>query len=253
MEKIMLDLSRELLYQKYVVEEKSKHQVAKEVGCCTQTLSRKLKFYDIPDHGVKIEDLSGKKFGRLTLIRFFKRNRYSKQVWLCLCDCGNETTVDLASLKRGLTISCGCYKHEKSWKGYGEISAGYWNKLVKTASERGYDFTITIEQAWNIFLQQNRKCAISGLPLTLTSYYAHKYDLQSASPDRINSDYGYIPDNFQWVHKSINRIKGVLNNAELIAYCKVIYEYNKDYADALDINIGEINAWRKKGLSLTKE
>jgi len=47
---------------------------------------------------------------------------------------------------------------------------------------------------------------------------------------------------------SYNRIKGILSNTELIAYCKCIYEYNRDFADELDIDIGAINAWRKKGL-----
>jgi len=35
----------------------------------------------------------------------------------------------------------------------------------------------------------------------------------------------------------------------LRSFCKAIYENNKEYADKLELEIGEINGWRKKNLS----
>jgi hypothetical protein len=32
--------------------------------------------------------------------------------WRCICDCGNYATVDGNALRRGTTLSCGCYKNE---------------------------------------------------------------------------------------------------------------------------------------------
>lgn len=41
----------------------------------------------------KIKDLTGQKFGRLTAIEFRGTNKSGNALWLCKCDCGNETVV----------------------------------------------------------------------------------------------------------------------------------------------------------------
>lgn len=58
----------------------------------------------------KFEDLTGKKFGRWTVI---KRNydfngKRNGTFWDCVCDCGTEKVIDSYSLKKGRTKSCGC-------------------------------------------------------------------------------------------------------------------------------------------------
>lgn len=58
------------------------------------------------------KDLTGKKFGRLTVLeRTGTRNR--KVVWLCRCDCGQMTEVVSDKLKSGEIQSCGCLRVEK--------------------------------------------------------------------------------------------------------------------------------------------
>lgn len=58
----------------------------------------------------KIHDLTGQKFGRLTVLfyEYTKRQAY----WRCRCDCGNEKTVVGYSLVSGTTQSCGCLFRE---------------------------------------------------------------------------------------------------------------------------------------------
>lgn len=59
----------------------------------------------------KIKDLTGKKFGYLTVLKLDEiKNGMSK--WICACDCGNIKSVYGSNLTRGLTKSCGCKKHE---------------------------------------------------------------------------------------------------------------------------------------------
>lgn len=58
------------------------------------------------------EDLTGQRFGRLTVIRIARRNKYKKILWECLCECGNKTEVISSQLKNGQTKSCGCLKRE---------------------------------------------------------------------------------------------------------------------------------------------
>lgn len=54
-------------------------------------------------------DLTGRRFGRLTVISLFKR---TPRVWLCKCVCGKLTPVAIGSLLAGLTKSCGCLHRE---------------------------------------------------------------------------------------------------------------------------------------------
>ena len=58
--------------------------------------------------GRKIHDLTGKKFGRLTVIRSDPTRYFYHVLWHCLCDCGKEVLVDSGRLKKGATTSCGC-------------------------------------------------------------------------------------------------------------------------------------------------
>lgn len=59
--------------------------------------------------GRKLE-LSGKQFGRLTVIRE-NGKKNGRAAWLCKCDCGNTIKVSYYSLMLGLVKSCGCLKH----------------------------------------------------------------------------------------------------------------------------------------------
>ena len=62
------------------------------------------------------EDLTGKKFGRLTVLSRAKRPEglvSSGVYWLCRCECGNEKIIMGKSLKNGKTQSCGCYRHDR--------------------------------------------------------------------------------------------------------------------------------------------
>lgn len=60
----------------------------------------------------KLVNLSGKKFGRLTVKSRSINTKYGKAQWLCKCDCGGEKIVMSSSLIIGFTSSCGCLKKE---------------------------------------------------------------------------------------------------------------------------------------------
>ena len=54
------------------------------------------------------EELTGQKFGMLTVIKFINKDQYSNCNWLCKCECGNEKIIRNSSFKNGKTKSCGC-------------------------------------------------------------------------------------------------------------------------------------------------
>lgn len=56
----------------------------------------------------KLKDLTGQKFGRLTVISRAENTKTGQARWNCICSCGNETIVRSAHLIDGHTRSCGC-------------------------------------------------------------------------------------------------------------------------------------------------
>lgn len=65
--------------------------------------------------GRKINDLTGRVFGRLLVVR--QNGKLGTGIaWLCVCDCGKTTTVRSQCLTEGQTQSCGCFKIEQHKK-----------------------------------------------------------------------------------------------------------------------------------------
>lgn len=59
-----------------------------------------------------MRDLTGQRFGRLTVLAATEKRNNKKIVWLCKCDCGDEAEVTSTYLTRGDTRSCGCLNRE---------------------------------------------------------------------------------------------------------------------------------------------
>jgi len=75
-------------------------------------------------------DLTGKKFGRLTVLGFAGNNKHRQATWLCKCDCGNTTTSVGGGLTGGRIKSCGCSRRlDLIGKRFGRLT-------VKDFSER---------------------------------------------------------------------------------------------------------------------
>jgi len=181
------------------------------------------------------KNLINKKINKLTVIGKSASERSGLIRWNCICDCGNLTTVstDHLTRKSNPVKSCGCEKRIKGnkhrdWKGCGDISGDWWFNHVKREinqkKRHKIDYDLTIEKAWDLFLKQNRKCALSGISL----YFGNTPTTNCASLDRIDSSKGYTIDNVQWVHKHINFMKRNYSQDYFIEMCKKVAEYFKD-------------------------
>lgn len=179
-------------------------------------------------------ELVGKKFHKLLVIKdlgnIIIRNK-PKSRWLCLCDCGRE--VILTSLHIKTTKSCGCLKHQKSRQniGFEEISGGYLCHVKHHAINRGLEYNISSQDAWNQFVKQNYRCVFSGIRLIHKKYIKTKNHKSiyndgdwNASLDRINNDFGYTIDNIQWIHKDIQKIRWDYDIDEFLYWCKLVAE-----------------------------
>lgn len=152
------------------------------------------------------KDLTGMKFGRLTVLYRSENGMCSgKPVtrWMCRCDCGIEKTVDGHSLARGRTKSCGCLNAETRKRLLTERATthgGCYTRLYHIWAHMKYrcynpndakykDYGgrgITVCSEWLAGFENFRGWALS-------SGYSDNLSL-----DRIDVDGNYEPSNCRW-------------------------------------------------------
>ena len=114
----------------------------------------------------KVIDLTGQQFGKLIVIKRAENDKFGKAQWLCKCECGNEKVINGASLRKGLTTSCGCNKLEKLKKyneehTINEIGNKYGKLLVISRNidpEKASDG----RAMWNCQCDCGNICVVSG-------------------------------------------------------------------------------------------
>ena len=178
-------------------------------------------------------DHTGKDFGLLTIQQYRGHTACGHSVWTCLCKCGQAVDVMFQDLVRDKTSSCGCNQSprrelDNNWSGYGEISGALYSKIRNGANRRGIIFNVNIEDLWEIFVKQERLCALTGWPLWFAPVSASNKDvLRTASLDRIDSSKGYVKKNLRWVHKKCNALKMSFSDKELFELVRAVAEYKE--------------------------
>lgn len=57
----------------------------------------------------KCKNILGKRFGKLHVVeKLPESNRFNRNLYRCICDCGNEIVLPSSSISSGHTSSCGC-------------------------------------------------------------------------------------------------------------------------------------------------
>ena len=81
----------------------------------------------------KVIDMTGQRYGQLTVIKRGENNKYGKAQWWCQCDCGSPLKlISGATLRNGSVVSCGCYG-KKKLKEYNDT-----NLIDETGNIYGY-------------------------------------------------------------------------------------------------------------------
>lgn len=166
----------------------------------------------------------GDKFDNLLVIGFIPSGKSCSTFALCKCICGNEKSIRPDMLRKNKTNNCGCIPGAQ-WQGYGELSMTYFHLIKKNASKRDLEFNVSIEYLWDLFIKQNKKCALTGLELVLARDF--RKQVQSASIDRIDNNKGYVESNVWWVNKDINTLKTDFTLNRFIELCSMVSNFNR--------------------------
>jgi hypothetical protein len=154
----------------------------------------------------KFIDLAGQKFGRLTVVEYLGKNKYTRTIWKCKCDCGGSAICTANNLTRNNSKSCGCiareaviqrnYKHGKygtslyiTWYGMKARCLNKNNPAFNDYGGRG----ITICNEWIGSFESFYNWAIGN---------GYKEGL---TIDRIDVNGNYEPDNCRWTTMEIQQ------------------------------------------------
>lgn len=155
---------------------------------------------------MKILDLTGQRFGRLTVLRREGTSGDGQKTYLCRCDCGTEKVVKSGNLRSGRTKSCGCFCREQTARrniesakhgGCGSRLYGIWYDMRQRCSyEKSINWHlyggrgIRVCDEWQQDFEKFRDWALEN---------GYKDDLQL---DRIDNDGNYEPSNCKWSTRS---------------------------------------------------
>ena len=206
-----------------------------------------------------VEDLTGKRFGRLLVIDradddITPGDGRHRAMWNCLCDCGKTITTRATSLKSGTTKSCGCLNREivgnnsRRHGGFGTRLYKVWNSMrerCNTPTDNAYHNYggrgITVCEEWDNFTTFKEWAINAG--------YDESAPRGQFTLDRIDVNKGYSPDNCRF----ITMAEQAKNKR-----CTPYYEHNgetkslKEWAEITGIKYETLFARYKRGVPVIR-
>ena len=187
----------------------------------------------------------GKQYGNFTVIsEEIGRSTDQKILFKVKCSCGKEQLVRAYFLESGRQDCCKSCSQKRALEnnisrqkflklrheGIGNFTKTTYWYFKNNAKRRNINWSeeLTIEYLYELLLKQNKKCALTGLDIDLTESRNNSnvaFEFMTASLDRIDSSKGYEPNNVQWVHKDINRMKWAFPQNEFIEMCQLIVNH----------------------------
>ena len=186
-----------------------------------------------------VKDITGQKFGRLTVIRRSGTSKQREVIWECRCDCGTVKDIRASHLSMGRTQSCGCYHKDmmretrKGKPSSKRLPAGVaaFNHLFasykSSAAQRGLSWELTKEECLSLYQSPCYYCG--ALPNCVT--YPSTTDKKHGGAfifngiDRVDNSLGYTSENVVTCCKDCNYAKRDRSLAEFKEWVTRLHQH----------------------------
>ena len=134
-----------------------------------------------------------------------------------------------AELTRGTSgYVCGKCRHQSAKEKWQTNWSSYLHVRLRIARSRAkrkkLDFNIDLDYCMSVLVDQDYRCAITGLPFTRSA----SGDDMDMTIDRVDSDLGYIQGNVSLIGYRVNQMKSDLTHQKLLWWCKTIANHDTD-------------------------
>jgi hypothetical protein len=214
-------------------------KIAKDEGIPKSTLRFWLKKakYDYQRVLHERDDLTGKRFACWTVLERRPsrgENGQRRPYWLCRCVCGIKREVAGASLRNGISKSCGCSRltaklaaHLTWLHGHVRKPQAARNRVRgiyrRSAEKRGLLFLLDDAEFDRLILHP---CYYCGEP---PSNEIKPYGFRYSGIDRVDSEKGYVSDNCVPCCRVCNDMKGVMSFQAFAAQAQKIAKFKETH------------------------
>ena len=202
-------------------------------------------------------DITGKRYGRLVVIRRLQpeERKRPNELWLCKCDCGKIISANAAKLNSGTKRSCGCLKYDDRER------IKNLNRKYKYSNRRLYRiYRAMINRCYDERHKAYHRYGSAGIHVCpewldefgFDKFYEWSMDngyREDLTIDRIDNQKGYSPDNCRWITNLEQQ-----NNKKL----NIVAEYNgksqslAEWARELNVTYSKVH-WRYVNKQMTME
>lgn len=184
-------------------------------------------------------DITGNKYGRLTVIAFDHKDKRGEYYWRCKCDCGNETVASGNKLRTGNTKSCGCLQREHRLEGFNKTHGMTDSKLYVTWLNMRARCNKPTSLMYNNYGGRGIKVCDEwdkAFEPFMEWALSHGYE-EGLTIDRIDVNGNYEPNNCRWETKKKQALNRT-DNHMLTAFGKT--QTIKEWADETGIKYDTI-------------
>ena len=171
-------------------------------------------------------DLTGKKFGKLTVISRAGTDHCKHVIWNCICDCGNKKVLRSNSLTIHHQQSCGCetsnilsklskkHGHNTDFNGKSSTYNSWDNMIQRCHNPKNTNYIRYGAKGTSVCDRWRVKDGFSNFILDMGEKPTPKHSI-----DRIDNSKGYYADNCRWATRKEQHRNKTTN---------IWYEYNGD-------------------------